>query len=380
MYYNYSTYLPSNWWERRSFLHAWWRLYAGDRHWAPPVYTALAHLIHSDTDPLYARLATQALYMEALPRRTGARGSSANTAMNGPIAASMTFEEVVGATLLQVDRRRSDSAAYLGLLRCANDEETLERLLGKAFEHVAAQGCSRLLGPTGVLAAWNPGVLADHFNRRPPWHTPYNPPYAADLLAAIMEPWLETELYTIELPSSLPPAPAPATIELPALDRLAADMLPLLAESVRLGDAFPTFDQVEAQALLTWLQTTVSPQAQLAAVDGIPAGFILLQPDLAPLLQRTKGGRGWLARGYLHLRRHAGATAGRLLLGAVAPAWRGQGIGLQLWRCALDYARQMGWQTLTCGPVLAGSEAAIFLARQGARSQQHYITYSWSPW
>ena len=43
-------------------------------------------------------------------------------------------------------------------------------------------------------------------------------------------------------------------------------------------------------------------------------------------------------------------TAGRLLLGAVAPEWRGQGIGLQLWRHALDRARQLGWQTITCGP------------------------------
>lgn len=380
MYFNYSTYLPSNWWERRSFLHAWWRLYAGDRHWAPPVYTALAHIVRSDANPLYTRLATQGLYMEALPRRNSANSYSSNAPMAGPVMGAMMFEEPVVATLLQIDRRRDDDSAYLGLLHCTNDEETLERLLAKAFEHVAEQGCSRLLGPTGVFPAWNPGVLVNHFDRLPPWHTPYNPPYVADLFAALMETWIETELYVVAVPSNLPSAPAAAAIEPIILDRLGSDLIPLLVESMRLDDAFPDYDQLEAQALLEWLQTTAAPQTWLAAVDGMPAGFIMLQPDLAPLLQRTRGGRGWLARSYLALRRNAHVAAGRILLGAVAPDWRGHGIALQLWRHALGYARQVGWQTLTCGPVTVGSAAAAFLTRQGARAQQRYVTYSWSPW
>ena len=90
----------------------------------------------------------------------------------------------------------------------------------------------------------------------------------------------------------------------------------------------------------------------------------MLQADLAPLLQRTGGGKRWLQRGYLALRRYPRMTAGRLLLGAVAPDWHDQGIGLQLWRHALDRARQLGWQTITCGPFVVGSNAAAFLTRQ----------------
>lgn len=380
MYFNYTTYLPSSWWERRSFLHAWWRLYAGDRQWAPPVYTALSRLVRTPDNPLYSRLGTQMLYMEALPRRDSANTYATNTTMNAPVGASMTFEEVVSATLIQIDRRREDDAAYLGLLRCANDEETLERLLGRAFEQVAEQGCSFLLGPTGILPGWNPGVLVNHFHRRPPWHTPYNPPYVGELLATIMEPWLETELYTLEIPATIPPAPEQAIIEPLSLPRLAGDLLPLLVESTRLDEAFPEYDQLEAETLLAWLQATVPPEAWLATVDGAPAGFIMLQADLAPLLQRTGGGKRWLQRGYLALRRYPHVAAGRVLLGAVVPEWRGQGIGLQLWRHALDRARQLDWQVITCGPVVVGSEAAAFLARQGAQAQQRYVTYSWSPW
>lgn len=380
MYFNYTTYLPDSWWERRSFLHAWWRLYAGDRQWAPPVYTALSHLVRAADNPLYARLSTQMLYMEALPRRDSANTYATNTTMNAPVGSAMTFEEVVSATLIQIDRRREDDAAYLGLLRCANDEETLERLLGKAFEQVAEQGCSLLLGPTGILPGWNPGALVNHYNRRPPWHTPYNPPYIGELLASIMEPWLETELFTLEVPADLPSAPAPAVIELLALPRLAGDLLPLLVASTRLDEAFPAYDRLEAETLITWLQTAVPPEAWLATVDGTPVAFIMLQADLAPLLQRTGGGKRWLPRGYLALRRFPRMNAGRLLMGVVAPEWRGQGIGLQLWRHALDRARQLGWQTITCGPVVVKSDAAVFLTRQGAQAQQRYVTYSWSPW
>ncbi len=380
MYFNYTTYLPHSWWERRSFLHAWWRLYAGDRQWAPPVYTALSQFVRGADNPLYTRLGTQMLYMEALPQRSSANTYATNTTMNAPVGAAMTFEEVVSATLLQIDRRRADDAAYLGLLRCANDEETLERLLGKAFEQAAERGCGQLLGPTGILPGWNPGALVNHFHRRPPWHTPYNPPYVGELLASIMEPWLETELYTLEVPANPPPAPAAAAIEPLALPRLAGDLLPLLVESTRLDAAFPAYDQLEAQTLIGWLETAAPPETWLATVDGAAAGFIMLQTDLAPLLQRTGGGKRWLARGYLALRRHAHMPAGRLLLGAVAPQWRGQGVGLQLWRFALDRARRLRWQTITCGPVVVGSAAAAFLTRQGAQAQQRYVTSSWSPW
>ena len=47
------------------------------------------------------------------------------------------FEETVAAALVQVDEQRGDGTAYVSLLHCANDEETLERLLGKAMEYVA---------------------------------------------------------------------------------------------------------------------------------------------------------------------------------------------------------------------------------------------------
>jgi GNAT superfamily N-acetyltransferase len=349
------------------------------------VYSALARFVRAGDGPLYARLQTQPFYMEALLRRSSGNGYSTTGPMNtAPVAAAVSFDEPVAAALLQVDRRRDDDAAYLGLLRCVNDEETLARFLGQAFEHVAGQGCGLLLGPTGMIPGFQPGALVSHYNRLPPWHTPYNPPYAGDLFGSLMEPWLETVLYEFDVasgaPADLSPLPAGAEVTPLAIERLAGDLLPLLVESTRLDRAFPDWDRLEAQTLLDWLQIQAPPQAWLATIEGTAAGFIMLQPDLAPLLQRTGGGRRWLARGYLALRRNATAAAGRLLLGAVTPERRGQGIGRLLWRHALAAAQRLGWRTLTCGPVCVDSDAAAFLTRQGARPQQRYIVYSWSPW
>ncbi len=374
MYFNFSTFWATNRWQQRSFLRAWWRLYAGDRRWAPPVYPALARMINSS--PLYARLDAQPLYMEAMPRRASGGGFTPNA----PLTASVVFEEPVAAAILQIDRRRQDGAAYLGLMRCANDEETGEQLLQKAFERAAELGCSRLIGPTGVLPNWQPGALLNHFNRTPPGQTPYNPPYLGELLDSLMQPWLETVLLEAPVsgtPVSAPGASAPeepAQMEQVSLSRLAGDLLPLLAQAIALDDAFPPPDELEAQALLGWLAQPLAPQAWLASVAGAPAGLLLLQPDLAPLLQKTGGGRRWLGRGYLALRKRAPVPAGRLLVGAVAPAWRGRGIGRQLWRHALHCAQIAGWQTLTAGPVLADSAAARFLAVNGAEVRQRYRT------
>ncbi|HMN29871.1 MAG TPA: hypothetical protein PKE45_17095, partial [Caldilineaceae bacterium] len=81
------------------------------------------------------------------------------------------------------------------------------------------------------------------------------------------------------------------------------------------------------------------------------------------------------ARGWLAWRRRHPARSGRLLYGGVLPAWRGQGIGGQLWGAVQHFARQQGWQSLTIGPVRRASPAACFLTRRGAERRQRYVVY-----
>jgi GNAT superfamily N-acetyltransferase len=72
-------------------------------------------------------------------------------------------------------------------------------------------------------------------------------------------------------------------------------------------------------------------------------------------MRRAGGARAWPGRAYARWAKARPAAAGRLLLGAVAPAWRGQGVGAQLWRQVTAHAVAAGWATISAGPFTADS-------------------------
>jgi GNAT superfamily N-acetyltransferase len=213
----------------------------------------------------------------------------------------------------------------------------------------------------------------------PPLHTPYNPPYLPDVLQAGMTPVQETRLYSVNAtsPSVAPDGPARLTpLEPP---RLAGDLRPLLVAALDTGGLFPPPDEVEAAFVLAWWG--VWPlHGWLAEMEHegawTPVGFVLLQPDLAAPVAWAKGGRSWLRRPWLSWRSRRPATVGRLLAGGVLPEWRGQGIGIQLWRQVLAHAMDAGWRELTAGPLDPESAGASFLTARGATAQQRYLLYA----
>ncbi len=289
------------------------------------------------------------------------------------------MEEAVAATVLLTNKRRTDGAAYLGLLQCVNDGEALERLLGAVTEQVGQAGCRRIIGPTGLSPHLESGVLQNYFQLAPPLHTPYHPPYLSELLEGVMEPLAQSHLFTIApstgLPS-LPAGPARLTPLHPAL--LSTDYLPLLAAACAAQPNFPPPDAAEAAFLIDWLQSWPL-FGWLASVHEQPVGFVLLQADVAPSLRTAGGGRNLLWRLWLAGRSRRPMRNGRLLLGGVLPAWRNQGIGCQLWQQSLHTARQHAWQSLTVGPVVDATPGAAFLHKQGAQTQQRYLLYASDP-
>jgi GNAT superfamily N-acetyltransferase len=272
-----------------------------------------------------------------------------------------------------------DDTAYLALLRCANDEETLERLLGTAMTWAGEQGCTRLVGPTGLLPAWQSGALLDYFHLTAPLHTPYNPPYLPDVLAGVMEPWHTTALYRCVVPAPTPTPAGSATLTMLDLARLMTDCLGLLNEALNSDDIWPQLD-APAAALFVQMLAPYPTVGWIATIDDQPIGLALVQPDLAEVMRRAGGGRPWLGRAYAAWAKRRATRHGRLLLGAVAPAWRGRGIGGQLWRQVCAHAAAAGWETISAGPLDADSPGAAFLTTQGATPAQRYTTYSWSAW
>ena len=376
LYFNYSTFWPADWWSRRSFLRAWWSIYAGDPRWVPPDNAALKSLTLRTASPLWQGLQAQPLYMEALPRRE----RTGHSAIGQPLLAGAVFEEAVAACVLHFAPEHDGGTAYLGLLRCANDEETLERLLGTALEAASERGCTRLVGPVGVIPAWESGALTNQFHVIPPLHTPYNPPYLPDLLASVMAPVLETTLY--ELPAHTGEEAAlagPAKLEPLPLFNVDAALAPLVAAALTPHAAVDDVAAHEVEVLREWIGAWPAA-GWLARVDGEVVGFVLAQPDTAALMRRARGGRRLPLRLYRLWARRRPPMHGRLLLGAVAPKWRRHGIGAQLLHQVLRHAQAEGWTGLACGPYAPNSAAARLMERFGAQPVQRYHLYEWNAW
>jgi len=371
-YFNYSTVWPTDWWARRSFVGAWWKLYADDPYWSPPDYAAWHRLVVRMDAPYWQRIDAQPVYMEALPQRR----QSAQAPAAQPLLAGAVFEEAVAAAVL-LCAPQSQGAAYLGMLRCTNDEESLDRLLAAAMERAAESGCTRLIGPAGLVPAWGGGALTNHFDQTPPIHTPYNPPYLADLLATSMSVCQESVVLSLPVISPLPQSQGPAVLTSLQLDELVGAHWPLLQAALAPHAPTPSIERDEASLLLQWIATAPT-LGWLAQVEGAPVGFVVVQPDLAPLLRRTGGGRLLPLRWFAAWARRRPVRRGRLLFGAVAPAWRRQGIGSQLLAQALHHAAGAGWTELACGPYAVATPAVSFLQRVGAYAKQRYALFEWN--
>lgn len=367
-YFNYSTRIAENRWDRRGFAHRWWRIYAGDPRWVPPYYPTLRRELEPTHNSHLARMDPIFIETEALPRRQPSqRGSQ--------MLAGAYFEEPVAAAVALCDPRRRDGAAYLALLRCANDSKSLDRLLGRLAEELWASGCRRVIGPTGLSPHLGMGLLQDYWNLLPPLHTAYNPPYLPEVIGNSLRPFARSQLYHLEIPPERPLAPeGPARLVPLEPARLATDLLPLLQAACPTWADFPSPDAEEAAFLLRWLGRWPL-YGRLAQVDERPVGFVLLQPDLAPLLHRANGGRNLLWRLWLRWAGRRPVRQGRVLFGAVLTDWWREGIGRQLLHQALVTGHEQGWQFLTIGPLPSTAPACNFLEHNGARPRQTYLLY-----
>lgn len=375
-YFNHKIHVAHTGWERWEFINSWRRLYGSDTRWTPPYYPALRRALNAETNSHLARMKHGLVYVDAI--RRGQRRGLEQLA-DPPTPMALALEVSLAAAAVMIDPRRRDRSAYLALAHVVNDQETFGVFLDGVSDLMREYGCNRLLGFTGLSPHLGSGVLQDQWSQFPPLHTPYNPPYLPDLLANEMKTVETSRLYHLPVSQStnkqitdIRHAPA----QLTPLDpqRLAGDLLPLLAAACenRLGFAPP--DAEEAAFLLRWAR--VGPlHGWLALVDGTPAGFVLLQADLAARLRRADGGRSVLRRFWWLVANRLPAANGRILFGGVLPAYRRRGIGRQLLQQALAGAQ--GWQTVTVGPLWEGATAVSLLSQFDAQPLQTYALYEY---
>jgi len=365
-YFNHRNQIIRDWWGRWSFVWQWWHLYGGDPKLAPPYYPTLRRELEPTRNSHLARLSPLFIKTEALPRRRSPSPYGLDSA---------AWDQPVAMSVFLADPRRQDRTAYWGLLRCRNDAESFKRHLDFIMEILGSQGYARLIGPMGLSPHLQAGLLQDSWDVIPPLHTPYAPPYLPEVVESAMRPLARSQLYHLDILPGLPPAP-PARAKLTPVDpqRLATDLLPLLAAAATTRPDFPLPDPDEAAFLLRWLgQWPVI--GWLAEIDEKPVGFTLLQADLSPRLRQAKGGRNPLWRVWLAWANRRPTQHGRVLFGTVLPPWQGQGIGRQLLYQAQQTAHQHGWRSLIFGPLPMTAPTVKFIKSYGAIARQTYLLY-----
>lgn len=367
----------ASYWQRRDFLNAWWSLYREDSRWTPPRHSVLRRMIDPRHNSHLARLQARLVYLEAM-HRTGLRRARTD---QQEIPMTSILEKTLAAAVPLIDPRRKGRTAHLAMLHLSPDEEAFDRLLAHLAETYSALGYRRFIGPVGLSPHLDSGVLTDSWNEWPPVHTPSNPPYLPELLEQRMRPLQAGHLYQVAVgPNS--PAPITGPADLIPIDpiRLAGDLLPLLVAATANETAdFPAPDATEALFIFQALPLSTL-FACLATVNGEPAGFVLMGPDIAARLRSTNGGRTPAGRGRLALTLSRPVAGGRVYFGGVQAAWRGQGIGRQLAQWAQREAALRRWQQLAIGPVWepGGKQPASggnFLLKMGAVPRQTYRLY-----
>jgi GNAT superfamily N-acetyltransferase len=370
---NYRFQVAEGGWQRREFAGRWWQIYASDPRWSPPFWPYFLRALDPSRNPHLARMDPLLLHGEAFPRRVRVASPQQSDFVGFSTA---LFEESVAAGVLLRDPRRRDAAAYVALLHVVNDMTSLLNFLSKAQGLLEPAGVRKLILTTALSPHLGSGVLQDHFHQLPPFHTPYNPPYLPELIAEACRPLGRSQLYVATVDEHLAKPISPEAAQVRPLEpaRLTTDLLPLFQEAAFRWADFPPPDALEAAFLLRWLASGPL-SGWIAEVEGKPVGFILLQPDLSELLYRLGGGRRLLWRPWLHWRSQRRVKAGRVLFGAVLPDYQRQGIGRQLWQQAVRTAAEMGWQTLSIGPVPSTAPANTFLESLGVNAQRSYLLH-----
>jgi ribosomal protein S18 acetylase RimI-like enzyme len=373
-YYNLRYDLAESGLERWGFLQTWWRLYAQERHWAAPYYPLLKEALDPGSNPHIYRLAPRLVCLRGVAREP--RQSAINGELFANLGRGIVVEANISCALLMYDRRRSDGSAYLALFHSQNTLSGLEGLLEFAAEELAPLGARRILGPLGISPYLSSGALANLWNQTPPIYAAYNPPFLPELMAQVMEPVAVQRMYHLAV-TAIPGVEisGPATLEPLEARRLSGDLLALLEAACQTLEGYPPPDVLEAGYLLNRIGEWPH-WGWLAKVDDHPAGFMLLQPDVSPLLQRTRGGRTLKQRLALNLLRSHPVQNGRVIFGGVAPAFRRQGIARQLWQQAVRFARSQGWDSISVGPLSEDGPGARFCTSLGGQPKQQYLIFA----
>ncbi len=295
-------------------------LYKGDPNWVPPLYMDLRRKMNPAKNPFFRN--AEAAYF--LAKRDGKAVGRIAAIRNG-----------------LHNEFHKDRTGFFGFFETSNDPDTAKALLDAAAGWLAQKGLNAMRGPASYSENEEYGLLVDGFDGPPVCLMPYNPPWYAGLLEATGCTKAK-DLWAWYMDRSLVNFP-------PTMDRIVERI------KTRPGVAFRDINPRDVKGELSRIKTIyndawnknwgflpwtdelleymapdfkriiIPSLVMIAEVDGEPAGFSLVIPNVNEPIQRIRG--RLFPFGWLHLLRNLKKTKGvRYVIMGVREKYRKRGL------------------------------------------------------
>ncbi len=274
--------------ETGKFIDVPWQIYADNPLWVPPL--RLERRLHfSEFNPYFRHAQWQGwiAYQDNLP---------------------------VGRISAQIDelhrQRYGSDTGHFGLLECINDEAVFAGLIQTAENWLVERGTRRISGPFNFSINQECGLLVQGFNTMPAFMMPYSPErYPSMLERQGYQPCKDLLAYRIRTDFDPPAAMRAIDRKFQNRIRLRALQRSRFSQEIEIlrdifNDAwsenwgFVPFTREEFDELGSALRWLVPAEfIQIAEMDGVPAAFMAVLPNLNEVLHKL-GGKlfpfGWL--------------------------------------------------------------------------------------
>ena len=355
----------------RRFIHLPARIHAGHANWLPPLYMDEWDFFDKKKNKAFSYCDTLLLIASRSGRPVG---------------------RIMGIIHHPYNARTGGSTVRFSHFDCMEDEAAAHALLEAIADWGKAKGMSEMVGPFGFSDKDPEGLMVEGFEALPILVTAGNLPYLPGFVeSAGFEKKTDCLDFTIHLERDIPevfPRIYERISRNPSFRLMefekTMELKPWIPEVFRLVNTayadlygFQPMDEAEIKALTDRYLPLLDPRYVKIVVDssGKVAGFVAGIPNMSPGIQRS---RGYLfPLGILHILRAARKSRQLdLMLGAVAPAYRGRGLDVLMGWPLIQSARKAGIQIFETHLVLETNERMLAeYARLGARLHKRFRIY-----
>ncbi len=252
----------------------------------------------------------------------------------------------------------SDKTGFFGFFDCEDDREAAGGLLSAAGAWLKARGMDSALGPVNPSTNETCGMLCEGFDGPPMVMMPWNPPYYLRLAEdAGFAKAKDLYAWRIDLTAGLGERferiarravrgknIAIRFVDPGGLDKAITDVKDIYNAAWEKNWGFVPMTDAEFNDMAASLRPVLKPEYLcFAAVDGKPAAFVLILPDLNIPLKAARGSLNPLNLPLFLWKMKFSIKAGRMLTLGVKKEFRGRGLEMLLIKQAVESARKLGW-------------------------------------